>query len=362
MNKTPLRNALHRVGATFAELFGWEVASAFGDIAAEYQAAREGVALLDRSHLGRFKVTGKDALDLLNRLTSNKVDILTPGTGAGTILPTNKGRVIDLLHLFFLPGHLLMLTSPQTRQRVAEWIDLYTFLEEITVKDETDATAMLAVLGPQAATLLHDVTNAQVERLEHYGSVPVTVGGVAVTLLRSDPLDTQGYDLVMPAEQAEAVWETLAGHPSGPSPLGEIAYNALRIEAGLPRYGWELSEEVNPWEVNLRRYIHFEKGCYVGQEVILRLNTYQKVQRHLRGLALSSPGVKEGARLSQGGKEAGIVTSVAKHPVSGEAIGLGLVRAAFATPGSKLEVVNDQHQPLAEACVQALPSPVGVSS
>ncbi|MBI4200796.1 MAG: aminomethyl transferase family protein [Chloroflexi bacterium] len=353
MNKTPLHDLHQQAGASFTDLSDWRVVTTFGDPAAEYTAGRQGVALLDRSYLGRFKVTGKDALDLLNRLTSNKVDVLPPGTGAGTILLTNKGRIIDLLHLFSLKDHLLMLTSPQTRQRVAEWIELYTFLEEITVRDETDVTAMVSVLGPQAATLLHDVTGRPVESLGPYGSLPATVGGVEVTLLRSDPLDAPGFDLVMPAEQAQTVWSYLASHPTRPSPMGEVAYDALRVEDGLPRFGWEVSEEVNPWEVDLQRYIHFEKGCYVGQEVILRLNTYQKVQRHLVKLTFSSPQAKRGAALRQGDMEAGKVTSVAKHPVSSELVGLGLVRAAFAAPGTEFDVVDIDGRILGVAALEA---------
>ena len=94
--------------------------TSFGDPAAEYTAVTEGVVVTDRSYIGRFRATGKDMLDLLNRLSSNKLEELPPGTGKGSILPTNKGRVIDLLHIFARDDHLLLLTSPQTRERIAD--------------------------------------------------------------------------------------------------------------------------------------------------------------------------------------------------------------------------------------------------
>ena len=360
MYRSPLYGLQQRAGAIFTQLFGWEVARGFGDAVAEYRVAQEGAALLDRSYTGRFRVTGKDALDLLNRLSSNKVDILPPGTGAGTILPTNKGRVIDLLLLIGMEDHVLMLTSPQTRQRVAEWIDLYTFMEEVALEDVTEATAMITVLGPQSMALLERVAGPLAAHLELYASTSATVNGVTVSVLRTDPIGSPGYDLVVPVEQADPVWSALAG--AGATPVGEGTYNALRMEAGIPRYGWEVSEAVNPWEVDLRQFIHSEKGCYIGQEVILRLNTYSKVQRHLTALTFSSPEVTEGSGLSQGGKDAGTVTSVVEHPLSGETIGLGLVRTAFATPGTELEVVSDQGDPVAEARVHEVSGRAAVAT
>ena len=120
----------------------------------------------------------------------------------------------------------------------------------------------------------------------------------------------------------------------------------------MPRYGWELSEAVNPWEVNLAQYINFEKGCYIGQEVILRLNTYQKVQRRMARLTFSETAAVEGAGLRVEEKDAGIVTSWIEHPRSGEAIGLGLVRSTYAEAGAELKVVDGAGDRVAVATVQ----------
>ncbi|MSQ22703.1 MAG: aminomethyl transferase family protein [Dehalococcoidia bacterium] len=360
MTRSPLHNLHHRSGAAFVQLFGWEVAATFGDVAAEYQAARQGAALLDRSYVGRIRITGKDALDLLNRLSSNKVDILPPGMGAGTVLPTSKGRVIDLIHLFATEDHLMMLTSPQTCQQVADWIDTYTFSEEIALDDVTEDTAMVTLLGPDAPALLERLTGMTVAQLEPYASTHVLIDSVPAILLRTDPAGAPGYDLVTSADQGEALWRALSDLPTGVTPIGEAAYSALRVEGGVPRYGWELSEEVNPWEVNLRQFISFTKGCYTGQEVILRLYNYKKIQRQLVALAFSSAGVEEGATLRQGDKEAGKITSVVRHPVTGRTIGLAIVRSAFAAPGSELEVVGAQGDGVATATVMDTPARVAV--
>ena len=349
-SKTPLYNLQNGAGATFTRLAGWEVADTFGDPADEYRAATEGSAVLDCSYMGRFNVTGKDALDLLNRLSSNRVDPLPPGTGAATILTTNKGRVIDLLHLFAVDDRLVMLTSPETRERVAEYIDMFTFLEEATMEDVTEATSMITVLGPSTPDVVRRVTGLSVVSLEPYSSLNVNLDGTAAMVLRTDPAGNTGYDFIVAADRAEAAWSALIN--AGASPIGERTYNTMRVEAGIPRYGWELSEAVNPWEVNLGQYINFEKGCYIGQEVILRLNTYQKVQRRMARLSFSDATVGEGAVLRSEEKDAGIVTSWIEHPQSGEAIGLGLVRSTYATAGAELKVVDKAGEQVAVATVR----------
>ncbi len=349
-NKTPLYNLQRAAGASFTRLVDWEIADTFGSPADEYRAATEGAAVLDRSYMGRFNVTGKDALDLLNRLSSNRVDPLPPGMGAATILTTNKGRVIDLLHLFAVDERLVMLTSPETRERVAEYIDMFTFLEEAAMEDVTEATSMITVLGPSASDVVRRVTGLPAAALDPYGSLNVYLDGTAVMVLRTDPAGNPGYDFVVATDRAESAWSVLVD--AGASPIGERTYNTLRVEAGVPRHGWELSEAVNPWEVNLAQYINFEKGCYIGQEVILRLNTYQKVQRRMARLSFSEAVVAEDAGLRSEEKDAGIVTSWIEHPQSGEVIGLGLVRSTYASAGAELEVVNKAGKQVGVATVR----------
>ena len=342
-----------QLGASFTGLAEWEVPAAYKDAASEYRAATEDVALIDRSYLGRFHVQGKDAIDLLNRLSTYKVDVLPEGTGAATVLLTNKGRVIDLLHLFATQDGLLMTTSPHTRQRVAEWVELYTFLEEVELEDTTERTAMLTLHGPEVEGLLQRLLSMDPVHLELYGSTKASLNGTDVTLLRTDPLDSPGYDMVVAAEEAGLIWQALVD--GGATPIGEEAYNTLRIQAGVPRYGWELSEAVNPWEVNFDRYIHFEKGCYTGQEVVLRLYNYNKVQRRLVSLQLPSGDVANGATLQAEEKDAGWVSSIAVHPLTGQAIGLGVVRSAHIKENATLQVVDTAGAIVGQASVEELP-------
>ena len=148
------RSALHQVaaaaGSDFQESYGWELPTVYSDAAAEYLAATSGAAVYDASYTGRLKATGEDGLDLLNRLSTNKVIDLQPGQGAPTILTTDRGRILDLIIVLNLGDHLLLLTSPGTQQQVIEWLDKYTIMEDLTVEDISESTAMLAVWGPGA--------------------------------------------------------------------------------------------------------------------------------------------------------------------------------------------------------------------
>ena len=162
----PLRLAQVKAGAEFdRDEGGFALPAHFGDAVREYTAAREAAALLDRSAFGRLRITGADALDLLNRLSTNKLVDLQPGHGAGTVLTTNKGRVLDLLVVANLGEELLVITSPGTQERVVEWIDLYTFGEDIAVEDATQSASLLSVVGPQAANALGEAV-AGLERFD----------------------------------------------------------------------------------------------------------------------------------------------------------------------------------------------------
>ena len=328
---TPFRDVQEKAGAIFATFDGWELPQTFGNKIEEYRAARDGAALLDRSAFGRLRITGADGLDLLNRLSTNKLIDLTPGEGTSTVLTTNKGRIIDLLPVANLGAELLVITNPQTSEKVIDWIDLYTFGEDIQVKDVTGESALLSMVGPTAGTLL----GPEAAALSLYAARDVSIGGVQAIAVRTDALGTPGYDLMVSASQAAEAWTTLVG--IGAVPMGEEAAEMLRVEQGVPRYASELGEEYNPLEAGLLPSISFDKGCYIGQEVVVRLNTYNKVQKQLVGIMVAEGNPLSGQSLEVDGKDAGFLTSVAYSPLLECALALGYVRTRYASAG---QVVN----------------------
>ncbi|MXY46608.1 MAG: aminomethyl transferase family protein [Chloroflexi bacterium] len=301
----------------------------FSSIAKEYIAVTEGIGVNCRSHLGRLKVSGADAIDLLNRLSTNKLDDLAVGNIQGTVLTTNKGRIIDLLYVLRQDDHLLVITGPDTCQRVSEWIDFYTFIEDVVVEDITDSTAMLSLVGANVPRKL-----ASFAEIPPFSSVSDSLGSVDTLVLRTDFLGRFACDLIVAAEDEEALWATLTEF--GALPVGSDALELLRIERGFAGYGSELCEDYNPLEAGLIDFISFNKGCYIGQEVVARLNTYDKVQRKLAGLSMQSGVPELPSDLLHDGRKIGALTSaVALHNGDG-IVGLGYVRNAHAEVGERL--------------------------
>ena len=304
-------------------------AAVYSSVREEYDALTEGVGLVDRSHLGRLKVSGADAIDLLDRLSTNKLADMLVGEVEGTVLTTNKGRIIDLLFVVRRDDHLLVITGPDTRQRVAEWIDFYTFIEDVEVEDVSEETAMLTVAGRRVKEALPQLSDSLSD------SERLTVCGIEVLALHTEMAGIVGYDFIVPADKAAVLREALID--IGAVPVGSHAAEIRRIEAGFAEYGGELHEDYNPLEAGLKDYISFNKGCYIGQEVVARLNTYDKVQKHLMCLSLGAgdaPALP--SPLMHEGRQIGTLTSTVEVLDGDRTIGLGYIRKAHAQEGALL--------------------------
>ena len=356
MLTSPVLELQSEAGATLAQAHGWRLPKVYSSVDEECRALSEDVGLLDRSHIGRLEITGEDGIDLLDRLSTNRLEELSVGQGMYTVLTSNKGRVLDVMFVLRLDDRLSVLTAPSNRRKVADWIDFYTITEDAAVRDVTEDSAMLALVGPKAAVLLDELAGQEISSMSRYDSVSAGIGRIDILVMRTDFNTTPAYDLVVPASQARRLWKELLdrGEGSGIKPVGMDASEVVRVEQGVPEYDKELTEDVNPLEANLIEFISFNKGCYVGQEVVARLNTYEKVQRRLVGLSWDSDDVASpGDGLYKEGKKVGAITSAVRSPRLGKGIGLGYVRKAHAQPGVRLtmDAAGDE----VTACVEALP-------
>ena len=319
------------------------MAAVYTSVDDEYRALFESVGLVDRSQMGRLRFDGTDTLDLLNRLSTNDLETLQVGQAMHTVLTSNKGRILDLLLIVRLEDHLIVVTSAQCREIVAEHVDFFNFGEDVSIADQTTDTIMLGVSGPKAADVIEAATGTQVSAAEPYGVAPVSIEGVDALAVRTDFLRTPGYEIIAAAEHLESLKSSLlaAGAPQGILPVGAEAYELFRIQQRVPVYSRELSEDRNPHEALLMDHVSLDKGCYIGQEVVLRLHTYEKVQRYLVTLIWdTADAVGQGDSLHADGKEVGEVTSTTSAIEGDRGIGLGYVRKAHVDPGTRLKV-ND---------------------
>ncbi len=300
----------------------------------EHGAFAEGVGVYVDIGRGMVKASGEDVLDLLNRLSTNRVDNLRDGEGAPTIFTNEKGRIIDLVYVLNLGEFVLLLTGGGAQGQVMEWVDRYTFIEDSELEDVTESMSMLSVVGTKASDLLEEVTGVELTGLGAYGSCGFESDGVRGWVVRMDVGELPGFRMLVEDEDKQALLEKLSAH--GATSAGAEEWEELRVGAGVPVYGKELGESRNPLEAGLIGAIDFTKGCYIGQEVIARLDTYEKVQRALVSLRVEGSW-EEGDGLMLDGRRVGEITSMARVSDDGDSVGLGYVRLSEATVGTRFE-------------------------
>lgn len=301
----------------------------------EFYAAVRTAALIDRSHFGRVELAGKDALDLLHRLSTN--DLLSCGAGqtVGTVFTNDKGRVVDFVRVVVRDSKTLAITSPGRSARFIEWVNKYCIMEDISLTDVTYSTSMISLIGPDSSSLV-----SQVFGVTPSPSTCVELNAPAgrMLILRDRSFHSDITDIITGIEDAQTIMDLFTPRAKR---MGDIAYEAFRITRGIPATGTELSNAFNPYEAGLRQAISFTKGCYLGQEVIARLETYDKIQRKLVGLVFDADPTTPDAQptLCKNSREVGWRTSISSHPIQGQYVGLGIVRKDEIEPGDSV-VIN----------------------
>jgi tRNA-modifying protein YgfZ len=287
MSSTPLLAELVRLGAKLAAYGEHELPESFAGPAEELRALGERWAFFDQSHFGRLELRGEDRAAFLHNLTTNDVRGLTAGEGNLAVVPNVKGRIVDLASVHCLPQALLVVTQPASRAAVLKHLDFYHFMEDVEIEDLTERTALVAVAGPESEMRLGSLAGPSLAAgLRPHAHVLTELAGHDVRVIRHDRFGHRGFRLWCQREAAPAVLGALVG--AGAAPVGETALERMRLAAGEPAFGPELNEERNPLEAGLYSAVSFTKGCYLGQEVVARLDTYKKVARFLTHVRLPS--------------------------------------------------------------------------
>jgi folate-binding protein YgfZ len=305
----------------------------FGDPAAEYAAAQQGVVVVPRSHEGRVRAVGRDRLDLLHRMSTNSLNDLPVGEARLTVLTTAIARMVDLLWVINRGETALVLTSVGRATAVRRWLAGYIFYnDQVKFEDASAALGQLGLYGPEAPRAAETlVPGAGALAAQHF------IEQEGVIALRGRPLAGEGYSLIAPVEKVPALWARAVG--AGAVPAGEDAFQMLRLAAGQPYTGHELTEDYIPLEANLWEAVSFSKGCYIGQEIIARMESRGKLARRLLGLKLAAP-VEQGAEVRLAGDSgplAGTVTTASVLPDFGP-VALAFLKTSQAEVGTKVSV------------------------
>jgi aminomethyltransferase len=285
---------------------------------AAYVAAHEGAILVDRSDLGVLKFTGATRLDLIHRMSTQVVNGLASGAGTATILTTDIGRMIDRLRLYAASDAVYAVTGENNAGNVAAYLQRFVFYnDDFHSEDLTAETAILGVYGTHAPAWLRPLFGDSVDIPRHHWRQH-DWDGVAVYLHRTDPVAGEGYLVMVDRDDAGSVTERLLD--AGIVFAGPEAFEYLRIEAGLPRFGHEITEDYIPLEANLWADVSFNKGCYTGQEIIARMESRGRLAKQLARLHPAKP-LAVGAEILADGRNAGVVTSAADGPAGPLALG-----------------------------------------
>jgi len=336
----PLLDMHVKAGAVLGETCGLSPILSYGTVEVEYESFTSSAAILDRSHTGRLTQSGRDALDLLNRLSTNKVTNVRELEPVTTILTSASGRIVDVVTVICRSTeNVLLLTLSSYGMKAFEWINRYKFEEDAELANLSQSTVRFALAGPTAADIL-DATFGDCSSSVAAGRVVVKgILDKEVLVMQNELLGQSGFDILVDVDLGETLWSKLVN--AGAVPVGHLAYNSVRIEQGHGEFNSEFSEQYNPLEAGLRKWINFEKGCYVGQEVIARLDTYDKVKRRLVGVVSNNRLPIHGS-LQLGGRIVGKVTSSAFSPGLGKQVGLAYVRKTAAESGTMLNIGSDK--------------------
>ncbi len=342
LKRTPLYDQHHALGARLVEFSGWEMPVHYSGILDEHHAVRSRAGLFDVSHMGEFKVEGRDALAFLQYIVPNDIARLAVQQALYTQLCLPNGNVIDDLLVYHLAEqHYMLVVNAGNISKDLAWVQAQTQqFPEVIVTDQSDTTALLAIQGPLAQEILQPFTQVDLKELRYYRFVADKVDDVNCIISRTGYTGEDGFELYCACADVIRLWTDLlqAGKPQGLVPAGLGARDTLRLEAGLCLYGHELDEQTNPLEARLGWTIKLKKGDFIGREALLQVKEHGP-QRLLVGVELLERGVLRGGYpLYVQGQRIGSLTSGAPGHTVHKQIGMGYVEASQATVGNQIQV------------------------
>jgi glycine cleavage system T protein (aminomethyltransferase) len=358
MKQSRLHEHHTRLGATFEDVTGWTMPASYGDPVAEHRAVRQAVGVADLSHRGKIRITGDDRVKWLQSVISNDILPLQPGQGRYSSFLTHKGKMLTYFRVYLQADAVMLEDVGEIGD--ATYAALRKFLlygTKAKMENCAESWGLLLVSGPKAALVVKAAFGANVEDVEPVNFITAAIGGQQAMIIRAEETGEQDYEVLIPVEGLISAWERLmeAGTPHGIKPFGTEACEALRMEAGIPKAGPDLNEEIVPPEANLEgKAFSLSKGCYPGQEVVARMDTYGNVRRKLVGLLLKDSAIPpHGAKLFNGDREVGWVSSATFSPQLKAPIAFGFPLRDFSAPETDLTIeVDGKRLP---ATVKALP-------
>ncbi len=345
MKNTPFTQMHIALGAKMAEFAGYNMPISYGGINEEHQAVRKNAGVFDVSHMGEFMIRGANALDLIQRVTSNDASKLTEGKAQYSCLPNDAGGIVDDLIVYCIrPNEEYMLVvNASNIHKDWNWIVEHN-TEGAEMENISETTALLAIQGPKAVQYLQQLTDTDIADLKYYTFVKANFAGVDdVIISATGYTGSGGVEIYFKDENesAEKIWNEIfrVGTPKGMKPIGLAARDTLRLEMGYCLYGNDIDDTTTPLEAGLGWITKFSKDFTAKN--ILEQQKAEGIKRKLVGFEMVDKGIpRHGYKIQNAaGEDLGYITSGTQSPSLAKAVGLGYVRKDFAAEGSEVFVI-----------------------
>jgi len=349
LKKTPLYGKHQALGGDLVEYGGWLMPVQYEGIVSEVHRTRRKAAFFDTSHMGEFLVEGPAAADFLQGYLTNDAAKLYDGRIIySPVCYPHGGTVDDILIYRYGPERYLLVVNAANAAKDWAWFS-EGVKGGVSLSDLSDETALLALQGPNSEAVLSGLTRTPLEQLRYYHFLPeVELAGIRCMVSRTGYTGEKGFEIFCDSDKAGRLWDELmeAGRNFDLTPAGLGARDVLRLEASLPLYGHELSEEISPLEAGLFPFVSFKKGPFTGREALVEQKK-EGLRRRLGGLVLLDRGViREGYRVLDGEQEIGVVSSGTFSPTLNKSIGMAFLLPESAKPGEEVQVIirNKPHR------------------
>lgn len=337
MSVTELAEKFVGSGSRTADYRGAQTIAAYSDPAAEFAALRSTAGVYDLGWRAKIVLTGADRVRWLNGMITNNVRDLPVNRGVYAFLLNPQGRIQADLYAYNRGEYLLVDSDQSQVEQLLRLFDHYIIMDDVEVANASDKLTAIGIAGPRSLEILQtaglDVPDLQASQVHD-----TTWEQIGVTIAKSDSQALLCYEVWLAPSNVGLLWDALV--KAGAVPVGSEGYEWMRIAAGIPAYGQDIRERDLPQETAQDRALHFNKGCYVGQEIVERIHSRGNVHRTFVGFLLDAALPPAGAKVQADGKDVGEITSAVKLPVGDReiAVALGYIRREAGVPGKEVQI------------------------
>lgn len=332
-------------GGRMVDFAGWEMSVQYSSIIEEHQAVRTAAGLFDIAHMGRLRFTGPDAGRFLDWFVTADVSTIETGGIRYGLVANETGGILDDVLVYRLESasdddFYLMVVNASNRHKIVDWIETHRSGFEVTVDDVTLDQCMLAVQGPLAVDILNPLVETDISQMRYYTGTCTVVQGVSGIVSRTGYTGEDGFEVMLPAEKGPDLWQAVidAGAGQGVLPAGLGCRDTLRLEAGMPLYGHELNENIDPFTAGLSFAVKLDAGDFIGKQSLVAAKANPNRRKRI-GIELAVRRIaREEAELFAGDEPIGHVTSGTFSPTLQKSIAMAYVTAEFAKPGTEITV------------------------